>query len=95
MPRAGGDRLGVSGVGLDGSEEDGVGAEGVDVVEVLRDAVDGAVGGGVEHRRIYFVDDGVLPPEIGGDAGADPTWAGRGSEGERRMVRRRRRRGRG
>ena len=36
------DGLGVGGVGLDGGEEDGVGAEGLDVVEALGDAVEAA-----------------------------------------------------
>jgi hypothetical protein len=28
--------------------------------------------GGVEVDGIYFVDDGMLPPDVGGDAGAGP-----------------------
>jgi len=77
------DGLGVGGVGLDGGEKEGVGAEGVDVVEALGYAVEAAawcvfVGGRVEVEGIHLVDDGVLPPDVGVDAGADPAWAGKG-----------------
>jgi hypothetical protein len=68
--------LGAGGVGLDGSEEERVGAEGVDVVEALRDAVEAAAVVGVEVCGIYLIDDGVLPPEVGGDSGADPAGPG-------------------
>jgi hypothetical protein len=75
--------LGVGGVGLDGGEEEGVGAEGVDVVETLGYAVEAAaggvfVGGRVEIERIHLVDDGVLPPDVGVHAGADPARASEG-----------------
>ena len=75
------DGLCVRGVGLDGGEEDGVGAEGVDVVETLGNAVEAAgcwvfVGGRVEVERVYLVDDGMLPPDVGVHAGADPAWTG-------------------
>jgi len=70
------DRLGVGRIGLDGGEEERVGAEGVDVVEALRDAVEAGAVVGVEVCGIYLIDDGVLPPEVGGDAGADPARAG-------------------
>jgi len=80
------DRLGVGRVGLDGGEKERVGAEGVDVVEALRDAVEAAAVVRVEVRRIYLIHDGVFPPEVGGDSGADPAWAGEGlRERERRI----------
>ena len=83
------DGLGVGGVGLDGGEEEGVGAEGVDVVEALGYAVEAAgcwvfVGGRVEVEGVHLVDDGVLPPDVGVHAGADPTGAGEGLGGSAR-----------
>jgi hypothetical protein len=71
------DRLSVGRVGLDEGEEERVGAEGVDVVDALRDAVEAAAVVGVEVRGIHLIDDGVLPPEVGGDSGADPTGTGK------------------
>jgi hypothetical protein len=65
----------------EGGEEDGVDAEGVDVVEALGDAfeVAGAVGVGVaEGARVDLVEDGVLEPGLRGEAGADPAGAGEG-----------------
>ena len=59
------------------SEKDGVGAEGVDVVEAMNDAVKRTVSGRTEVDRVDLVDDGALPPEVGGDAGADPARAGK------------------
>ena len=53
-------------------EENGVGAEGVDVVESRNNAVKGIVVAGVEVDGIDLVEDGVLPPEIGAHAGAYP-----------------------
>jgi hypothetical protein len=77
------DGLRVRGIWLDGGEEDGVGAEGMDVVEALGDAVETAgrwvlVGGRVEVEGIHLVDDGVLPPDVGVHAGAEPAGAGEG-----------------
>jgi hypothetical protein len=72
------DGLSVRGVGLDGSEEEGVGAEGLDVIEALGDTVKAAAADGAEVDGVYFVDDGVLPPNVGVDAGADPAGAGEG-----------------
>jgi hypothetical protein len=77
------DGLSVGGVGLDGREEEGVGAEGVDVVETLGDAVEtaaccGFVDWRVEVEGVHLVDDRVLPPDVGVDAGADPAGAGEG-----------------
>ena len=65
---AGVEGLGVCCVGLKGGEEEGVGAEGVDVVEMLDDAMEGAASGGVEVDGVDLVDDGVLPPDVGADA---------------------------
>lgn len=59
-------------------EEDGVNAEGLDVVEALGDAAEAAAAGGTEVDGIYLVDDWVLPPNVRVDAGADPTRAGKG-----------------
>jgi hypothetical protein len=67
-----GDLLCVGGVGLERSEEDGVGAEGVNVVEALGDAVQTAAACGVEVGGVHLVDDGSLPPEIGCHARAHP-----------------------
>ncbi len=77
------DGLGVGGVGLDGSEEQGVCAERVDVIEMLGDAVEtaaccGSINGGAEVEGVHLVDDGVLPPNVGVHAGTDPAWAGQG-----------------
>jgi hypothetical protein len=85
------DGLGVGGVGLDGGEEEGVGAEGVDVVEALGDAVEAAgcrvfVGGRVEVEGVHLVDDGVLPPDVGVAAGTDTSRGGRGFGLERQGV---------
>jgi hypothetical protein len=70
------DGLGVSGVGLEGGEEEAIDAEGLDVVEVLSDAVEAAAAGWAEVGGVYLVDDGVLPPDVGVDAGASPAGAG-------------------
>ena len=70
--------LGVVGVGLEGGKEKGVRAEGMDVVEMQSDAVEGVASGGVEVDGVDLVDDGVLPPDVGVDAGADPAGAGEG-----------------
>ena len=72
------DGLCVGGVGLDGGEEQDVGAERLDVFEVLGDAVETAAAGRIEVEWIYFVDDGVLPPDVGVDAVADPAGASEG-----------------
>src|SRR5262249_20193263 len=77
------DGLRVRSVGLDGSEKDGVGTEGADVVETLGHAVEAAaccriVRGGAEVHGGYVVDDGVVPPGIGAHAGADPAGTGQG-----------------
>ena len=56
-------------------EEERVDAEGLDVVEVLGDAVEAAAAGGAEVDGIYLVDDGVLPPDVRVDAGAGPAGA--------------------
>jgi hypothetical protein len=73
-----GDLLRVGGIGLQLGEENCVGAERVDVVEARGNAVDAAATGGVEVGGIHFVDDGALPPEIGGDAGAYPAGSSEG-----------------
>jgi hypothetical protein len=66
------DFLGVGSVRLDGGKEDRVGAEGLDVVEMLGDAVEAAaccgVDWGIEVEGVYLVDDGVLPPEFSAHA---------------------------
>ena len=77
------DGLGVRGVGLDGGEEEDVGAERLDVFEALGDAVEAAacwdfVDGGTEVEGVHFVDDGLLPPDVGVDAVADPAGASEG-----------------
>ena len=66
-------RLSVCGVGLEGGEEEGVDAEGVDVVQTLADTVKSAAVGGAEVDGVYFIDDGTFPPDVGGDTGAGPT----------------------
>lgn len=66
----------MGGVGLDGGEEEGVDTEGVDVVEMLGDAVEAAAAGGAEVDGVYLVDDGMLPPDVGADAGASPAGTG-------------------
>jgi len=73
-----GDLLCVGGVGLERGEENGVGAEGVNVVEALGDAVDAAAADGVEVGGVHLVNDGALPPEIGRYAGAHPAGSGEG-----------------
>jgi hypothetical protein len=50
----------------------------VDVFEALGDALEAAAAGGIEVDGIYLVDDGVLPPDVGVHAGADPAGAGEG-----------------
>ena len=60
--------LGVGGVWLESSKEEGVSAEGVDVVQMLSDAVEAAASGGVEVNGIDLVNDGVFPPHVGIDA---------------------------
>ena len=72
------DGLGVGGVGLNDREEDGVNAEGLDVVEALGDTVETAAARGAEVDGIYLVDDRVLPPDVRVDAGAGPAGAGQG-----------------
>jgi hypothetical protein len=96
------DSLRMSWVGLQVREEDGVGAKGADVVQAMNDAVKGTVAGGAEVGRVDLINDGALPPEVGGDAGANPAGAGEGlgfgewsccgedageAEGERSAVR--------
>jgi hypothetical protein len=71
----------MGGVGLEDGKEEGVGAKGVDVVEALGDAVETAggwvvAGGRVEVDWVHLVDDGVLPPDVGVEAGAGPAGAG-------------------
>ncbi len=53
------ERLGMGGVGLDVGEQDGVGAERMDVVEALGDAFEAF---GAEAVRVDLINDGVLPP---------------------------------
>jgi hypothetical protein len=72
------DGLCVVGVGLDGSEQERVGAEGLDVVEVLSHAVETTAVGGAEVEWVDLIDDGVLPPDVGIHAGANPAGAGEG-----------------
>jgi hypothetical protein len=74
----------VGGVGLNGSKEDGVDAEGLNVVEALGDAVEATTAGGAEVDRVHLVDDGVLPPNVSAHAGADPAGAGEGLGWSRR-----------
>jgi hypothetical protein len=76
--KAWGDLLRVSGIGLQRSKENSIGAERVNVVEARGDAVDAASARGVEVGGVHFVDDGALPPEIGSDAGAHPAWPSEG-----------------
>jgi hypothetical protein len=70
--------VGLGGVWLDGSEEDRVDTQGVEVVEALSEAVEGAAFGGAEVGGIHVVDDGVLPPGVGAHAGAGPARTGEG-----------------
>ena len=72
------DRLGLGRVGLDGSEEDGVDTQGMEVVEMLRDAAEGAAFGGAEVGGVNVVDDGVLPPRVRIHAGSGPARTGEG-----------------
>jgi hypothetical protein len=72
------DRLGVSGVGLDGGEEKRVDSQGVEIVEALGEAVEGAAFGGADVGGVYVVDDSVFPPGVGTHAGAGPTGTGEG-----------------
>ena len=65
-------------VGLERGEEDGVCAEGVNVVEALGDAVQTATAGGVEVGGVHLVDDGSLPPEIGCHARSRPAGSREG-----------------
>jgi hypothetical protein len=69
--------LGVGRVGLECGEKESVNAEGLNVVQTLGDTVDTAAAGGIEVDRIYFVDDGTFPPDVGGDAGASPAGTGK------------------
>ncbi len=69
------DGLRVGCVGLDGGEEEAVGTEGLDVVEMLGDAVETAAVGGAEVDGIDLIDDGMFPPNVGADAGAGPAGA--------------------
>src|SRR5271170_6892054 len=82
-----GDLLRVGGVGLERCEEDGVGAERMNVIEPLCNAVETASAGGVEVGGVHLVDDGSLPPEIGCHAGTHPAGSREGlgtSEGNGR-----------
>jgi len=72
------DGLSVGGVGLDGGEEEDIGAEGLDIFEALGDAVETAAAGGVKVEGVHFVDDSLLPPDVGVDAVADPSGTGEG-----------------
>lgn len=78
------DGLSVGCVGLDGGEKEGVGTEGLDIVEALGDAVETAAASGAEVDGIYLIDDGVFPPNVGVDAGADPAGACKGLRKGRR-----------
>ena len=63
-------------VGLNCREEEAIDAsERLDVVEMLRDAVEAAATGGIEVDGIDVVDDGMFPPDVGADAGAGPAGA--------------------
>jgi hypothetical protein len=62
----------VGSVWLYGREQEGVDAEGLDVVEMLGDAVETAAASGTEVDGVDLVDDGMLPPDVGADAGAGP-----------------------
>ena len=73
-----GNLLCVGRVGLERREEDGVSAEGVNVVEALGDAVQIAAAGGVEVGGVHLVDDGSLPPEIGCHARSHPAGSREG-----------------
>lgn len=68
----------MGGVGLDFSEEKRVGAERLDIVEVLDDAVETASARGVKVQGVDLIDNGVLPPHVGIHAGANPAGAGEG-----------------
>src|ERR1700722_4068587 len=76
--QSGVDRLGVSGVGLDGGEEERVDSQGVEIVEALGEAVEGAAFGGTKVGGVYVVDDNVFPPRVGTHAGASPAGTGEG-----------------
>ena len=66
------DGLSVGSIRLDGGEEEGVDTERLNVVEALSDSVETAAFGGTEVDGIHLIDDGVLPPNVGVDAGSDP-----------------------
>ncbi len=71
------DRLRVGGIRLDGGEEEGVDAERLNVVEALGDSAETAAFCGTEVDGIHLIDDGVLPPNVGVDAGSDPARSGK------------------
>jgi len=62
------DGLGVGSVWLDGREQESVDAEGLDVVEMLGNAVETAAASGAEVDWVDLIDDGMLPPDVGADA---------------------------
>jgi len=72
------DSFRVSRVGLKMGEKYGVRAEGVNVVEAMNDAMEGTVSGGAEVDGIDLIDDGALPPDVGGYAGTYPAGAREG-----------------
>ena len=76
--------MGMSRIGLESCEENRVDSEGMDVIEMLGNAVETAVFGGAEVDWIYLVDDGVLPPDVGAHAGAYPAGSGEGLRQDRR-----------
>jgi hypothetical protein len=69
------DGLGMGSVWLDDREQKGVDAKGLDVVEMLGDAMETAAARGTEVDGVDLVDDGMLPPDVGADAGAGPAGA--------------------
>jgi len=50
----------------------------VEIVETLSYAVEATAVGGTEVGRVYVIDDGVLPPEVGAHSRADPARASEG-----------------
>ncbi len=78
------DRRRLAGIQRNMGKEKRIDAERLDVVEVLCNAMQSAAARRVEVGRIDLVDDGVLPPGIGIDAGTLPSGARKGLGADRR-----------